>query len=400
MRRRTLGLMVSVVLAATGVHRAPEHPRPRTPPLRLHRRLRPSRARNAGPGHRLPRRGDGGHPSGSLPRGVGRRVRRSGRRPHDRVAKPRRQRDPGRGHAPRRDDQLRWTRRTHGRMAAGQSGGRAPVPDQALGVPRRSIRDRGPATNEHLVGSKVLSVDGVPIDQVFRRLDPVVPRDNASNLRDARTVFLTSAEVLDGIGIAGDLLTMTLGVESPDGTRRTATIDAVDARRSRTGSAGGSCSYRRTALCSSSVTRPMPFWPRVSVGVPHPLRAVQHRERTQLPGGERDRTGDARTPGRSVGARPPQQRWRRGGRLSRPAPVPRGSRDRPARTALRLDRAADVLRRDEPGGSPRAAGIERRLHRRGLRRRPELLGRSRDGHASQLRAPRVDRQQVLRHRRP
>ncbi len=69
----------------------------------------------------------------------------------------------------------------------------------------------------------------MPIDQVFRRLDPVVPRDNASNLRDARTVFLTSAEVLDGIGIAGDPLTMTLGVESPDGTRRTATIDAVDA---------------------------------------------------------------------------------------------------------------------------------------------------------------------------
>jgi len=83
--------------------------------------------------------------------------------------------------------------------------------------------------NEHLVGSKILSVDGVPIDAVFRRLDPVVPRDNASNLRDARTVFLTSAEVLDGIGITDDPLTMTLRVGSPDGTRRTATIHAVDA---------------------------------------------------------------------------------------------------------------------------------------------------------------------------
>ena len=83
--------------------------------------------------------------------------------------------------------------------------------------------------NEHLVGSRILSVDGEPIGQVFRRLDPVVPRDNASNLRDARTVFLTSAEVLDGIGIADDPLTMTVRVESPDGSRRTATIDAVDA---------------------------------------------------------------------------------------------------------------------------------------------------------------------------
>jgi len=83
--------------------------------------------------------------------------------------------------------------------------------------------------NEHLVGSRVLSVDGVPIAQVFRRLDPVVPRDNASNMRDARTVFLTSAEVLDGIGIARDPLMMTLQVESPDGRRRTAAIHAVDA---------------------------------------------------------------------------------------------------------------------------------------------------------------------------
>ncbi len=83
--------------------------------------------------------------------------------------------------------------------------------------------------NEHLVDSKVMSVDGVPIDQVFRRLDPIVPQDNASNLRDARTVFLTSAEVLGGIGIAGHPLTMTLGVESPDGARRRVTIDAVDA---------------------------------------------------------------------------------------------------------------------------------------------------------------------------
>jgi hypothetical protein len=83
--------------------------------------------------------------------------------------------------------------------------------------------------NEHLVGSRVLSVDGVPIAQVFRRLDPVVPRDNTSNLRDGRTVFLTSAEVLDGIGIARDPLMMTLQVESPDGRRRTAVIHAVDA---------------------------------------------------------------------------------------------------------------------------------------------------------------------------
>jgi C-terminal processing protease CtpA/Prc len=56
-----------------------------------------------------------------------------------------------------------------------------------------------------------------------------VPRDNASNLRDARTVFLTSAEVLDGIGIAESTLAMELETETPRGDRRTTTIDAVDA---------------------------------------------------------------------------------------------------------------------------------------------------------------------------
>jgi Peptidase family S41 len=84
--------------------------------------------------------------------------------------------------------------------------------------------------NEDLIGSKILSVDGVPIDEVFRRLDPLVPHDNASNLRDARTVFLTSAEVLAGIGIAGEPRTMKLGVEARDGGRRTVAIDAVDGK--------------------------------------------------------------------------------------------------------------------------------------------------------------------------
>ena len=75
----------------------------------------------------------------------------------------------------------------------------------------------------------MLKVDGIPIDRVFERLDPVVPRDTPSNLRAARIVFLTSAEVLTGLGIADDADTMTLDVEMADGERRSATIEAVDA---------------------------------------------------------------------------------------------------------------------------------------------------------------------------
>ena len=58
------------------------------------------------------------------------------------------------------------------------------------------------APNGDLEGARVLKVDGIPIDRVFERLDPVVPRDTPSNLRAARMVFLTSAEVLTGLGIA------------------------------------------------------------------------------------------------------------------------------------------------------------------------------------------------------
>ena len=83
--------------------------------------------------------------------------------------------------------------------------------------------------NEDLVGSRIVSVDGLLIEEVLRRLDPIVPHDNASNLRDARSVFLTSAEVLSGLGIARDPATMEMEVASPEGDRRTATVRAVDA---------------------------------------------------------------------------------------------------------------------------------------------------------------------------
>jgi hypothetical protein len=79
-----------------------------------------------------------------------------------------------------------------------------------------------------LVGARIVSVGGRPIDEVLERLDPVVPHDNASNLRAARTVFLTSAEVLSGLGLLADATTMDLRVEV-GGVLRRASIGAVEA---------------------------------------------------------------------------------------------------------------------------------------------------------------------------
>jgi hypothetical protein len=83
--------------------------------------------------------------------------------------------------------------------------------------------------NGDLEGARVLKVDGISIDEVFERLDSVVPRDTPSNLRAARMVFLTSAQVLAGVGISNDDDEMTLDVETADGGRRSVTIHAVDA---------------------------------------------------------------------------------------------------------------------------------------------------------------------------
>jgi hypothetical protein len=85
------------------------------------------------------------------------------------------------------------------------------------------------APNGDLAGARVVTVDGIGIDTVFDRLDPVVPRDTPSNLRAARSVFLTSAEVLTGLGISDDRRTMVLTAETPDGEQRSARVEAVDA---------------------------------------------------------------------------------------------------------------------------------------------------------------------------
>jgi hypothetical protein len=80
-----------------------------------------------------------------------------------------------------------------------------------------------------LVGARVLRVNGAPVPEVLRRLDPVVPHDTPSNLRAARLVYLTSAEVLQGLHLADDPDTLTLDVRTTRGERRTLTIPAIDA---------------------------------------------------------------------------------------------------------------------------------------------------------------------------
>jgi hypothetical protein len=82
--------------------------------------------------------------------------------------------------------------------------------------------------NQDLVGARLTAIDGVPIEDVMARVDPVVPRDNDSNLRAARLVYLTSAEVLAGLGIARHAGAIDVQVTNPEGVTATGTVGAVD----------------------------------------------------------------------------------------------------------------------------------------------------------------------------
>jgi hypothetical protein len=63
------------------------------------------------------------------------------------------------------------------------------------------IREHG--DHHRLVGARLTAVGGIPIAQVLARVEPLVPHDNeASGIRNVRSMYLMSKEVLNGLGVA------------------------------------------------------------------------------------------------------------------------------------------------------------------------------------------------------
>ena len=77
-----------------------------------------------------------------------------------------------------------------------------------------------------LVGARLTAIGGVPYAEVAKRVRPLVPHDNASNLQGLLPHYVLTAEVLDGLGIADGLspleFTFTQG-----GRSRTVTLAPV-----------------------------------------------------------------------------------------------------------------------------------------------------------------------------
>jgi Peptidase family S41 len=78
------------------------------------------------------------------------------------------------------------------------------------------VDDRG----EHdLVGARLVSIGGVDVESVLRRVRPLVPRDNVSSLRGLAPHFALTAEVLDGLGIVDGIGSARFGLVRQRGAR-------------------------------------------------------------------------------------------------------------------------------------------------------------------------------------
>jgi hypothetical protein len=70
-----------------------------------------------------------------------------------------------------------------------------------------------------LVGARVESVGGTPVDEVRALVEPLVPHDNDSSLRARAPQFMLVAELLHGLGVTASPEEADLGLVLRDGSR-------------------------------------------------------------------------------------------------------------------------------------------------------------------------------------
>jgi hypothetical protein len=80
---------------------------------------------------------------------------------------------------------------------------------------------------DDLRGSRVVTIGGRPVGQVLELVQPLVPRDNAWNLKGWAPHFALVAEVLAGLGIVEGVGPATFGLQQPDGTAVDVTLEPI-----------------------------------------------------------------------------------------------------------------------------------------------------------------------------
>ncbi len=83
--------------------------------------------------------------------------------------------------------------------------------------------------NKSLVGSRVLAIDGMPVDGLEQKVRPLVPRDNEATRTDRFMSFMLTGEVLHGLGLRPGVGPARFTVQKPGGAAQDVTIAPVTA---------------------------------------------------------------------------------------------------------------------------------------------------------------------------
>jgi hypothetical protein len=87
------------------------------------------------------------------------------------------------------------------------------------------------AADQSLVRGRLVAIEGRPISEVFALVEPLVPRDNSSNLRGLAPHYALTAEVLDGLGLVDGTEQAEFTLERADGQRVDVALAAIPASR-------------------------------------------------------------------------------------------------------------------------------------------------------------------------
>lgn len=82
-----------------------------------------------------------------------------------------------------------------------------------------------------LVGSKLLAVDGLPVDELEQKVRPLVPRDNEATRTDRFMSFALTAEVLHGLGLRSGTGPARFTLQKPGAAAGEVTLTPVTAAK-------------------------------------------------------------------------------------------------------------------------------------------------------------------------
>ena len=71
--------------------------------------------------------------------------------------------------------------------------------------------------NKGLVGSRLLAIDGMPVDGIEQKVRPLVPRDNEATRTDRFMSFMLTGEVLHGLGLRPGVGPARFTLQKPGG---------------------------------------------------------------------------------------------------------------------------------------------------------------------------------------